>query len=80
MEEQIEAAEVGSTSPDGERLTREQIGMLWKKEGLLRSRSRVLHDLEHSHNARYREMLSAALADLDEQISKLGGESKVESS
>jgi len=79
VEEQIVAAEVGSTSPEGERLTRGQIELLWKKEGLLRSRARVLHDLEHSHHPRYREVLSAALADLDEQISRLSGGSKVES-
>ena len=72
MEEQIEAAEVGSSSPDGEQLTQVQIELIWKKEGLSRSRARVLRDLENSHNPRYRELLSAALADLDEQISKLG--------
>jgi len=72
VEEQIEAAEVGSSSPDGEQLTQVQIELIWKKEGLSRSRARVLRDLENSHNPRYRELLSAALADLDEQISKLG--------
>jgi len=71
VEEQIDAAEVGSSSPDGERLTQAQIELIWKKEGLVRSRSRVQRDLENSHNPRYREILSAALADLDEQISKL---------
>jgi len=71
VDEQIEAAEVGSSSPNGERLTQAQIEMLWKKEGLQRSRARVQRDLDNSRNPRYREMLSAALADLDEQISKL---------
>ena len=71
VEEQIEAAEVGSSLPDAEHLTQAQIELLWKKEGLQRSRARVLRDLEHCHNTRYREMLSAALAGLDEQISKL---------
>ena len=74
VEEQIEAAEVGSSSPDGERLTQAQIELIWKKEGLVRSRARVRRDLENSHHPRYREMLSAALADLDEQISKLDRE------
>ena len=74
MEEQIEAAEVGSSSPDGQRLTQAQIELMWKKEGLLRSRARVRRDLENSQKPRYREMLRRALVDLDEQISKLDRE------
>ena len=68
----MEAAESNSDSPDGERLTPERIELLWKKEGLLRSRARVLHDLENNQNPRYREMLNAALADLNDKLSKLG--------
>lgn len=35
------------------------------------SRTRVLRELENSQNARYREMLNHALADLDQQLSAL---------
>jgi hypothetical protein len=42
-----------------------------KRESLLLSRTRVLHDLEHAHNPRYREILQAALKHLDGKLSEL---------
>jgi hypothetical protein len=42
-----------------------------KKESLILSRTRVLHDLEASRNPRYRAMLQQALADLELQLSEL---------
>jgi hypothetical protein len=39
---------------------------------LLLSRARVQNDLEASRNARYREQLKRALADIDMQIAALG--------
>ena len=71
VEAQIESAEGNGNSVPGEQLTPQQIKRQWEKEGLLRSRARVLHDLENCQNPRYREMLSAALADLDEKLSSL---------
>jgi hypothetical protein len=69
VEAQIESAETSSQetsdhdNPDPQRKRRHQ--------ALLLSRSRVLQQLELSHNPRHREMLDRALADLDEQLSQL---------
>jgi hypothetical protein len=43
-----------------------------KKESLLLSRTRVLHDLSCCHNDRYRAVLEAGLAYLDGEIQALG--------
>ena len=42
-----------------------------KRESLLMSRKRVLHDLEAAHNPRYREILRAALKHLDDKLKEL---------
>jgi hypothetical protein len=42
-----------------------------RRESLLLSRSRVLHDLEEARNPRYRTMLSAALTHLDHELAGL---------
>ena len=42
-----------------------------EREGLLMSRTRVLHDLEKASNPRYREMLKAALKHLDDKLAEL---------
>jgi hypothetical protein len=71
VEAQIESAEAnGGNALPGEEMPPEEIERQWKKEGLVRSRTRVLHDLEHCQNPRYREILSAALADLDEKLAR----------
>jgi len=42
-----------------------------RRESLLLSRSRVLHDLEEARNPRYRTVLSAALTHLDHELAGL---------
>ncbi len=42
-----------------------------KRESLLLSRTRVLHDLETAHNPRYLEILRAALKHLDDKLTEL---------
>jgi hypothetical protein len=42
-----------------------------KIHGLMLSRTRVLNDLQHACNARYRAQLEQALAFLDKQIAEL---------
>jgi hypothetical protein len=42
-----------------------------KRESLLLSRTRVVHDLETAHNPRYREILLAALKHLDDKLSEV---------
>ena len=49
-------------------LTPEQIAREKRRQGLLLSRQRVLQQLEAASNPRHRQMLEAALADLDAQL------------
>jgi molecular chaperone GrpE (heat shock protein) len=53
------------------RPTTAQLDMLRKKEDLMLSRKRVLHDIEAAHNPRYKEILNAALAHLDQELARL---------
>jgi hypothetical protein len=48
-----------------------QLEQLRKTEDLQLSRTRVLHDIEASHNPRYTQMLTQALAHLDQELSRL---------
>lgn len=54
------------------RLTADELARLRRRQGLLLSRQRVLQQLQNASEPRYREMLEAALADLDLQLSQLG--------
>jgi len=54
------------------RLTPEQREIESRKEGLKLSRSRILEQMHSAENPRYRQTLEQALAELDEQISRLG--------
>ena len=49
--------------PDPERLE-----AIRRKENLVLSRTRVVHDLECAQNPRYKAVLTKALADLDAQL------------
>jgi hypothetical protein len=68
VESQIQSAETSTQefsqedNADPERMRRQQ--------ALRLSRSRVLQQLEVSHNARHREMLNQALADLEAQLAQ----------
>lgn len=42
-----------------------------KKENIVLSRTRVMHELESAQNPRYKAVLTKALADLDAQLSTL---------
>jgi hypothetical protein len=53
-------------------LTPEQKGIESRKEGLKLCRSRILEQLHTVQNYRYRKILEQALAELDEQIARLG--------
>jgi len=64
--QQAEAAE--NKKEPKHRLTAEQAVRVRQREGLQLSRKRVLQQLETAHDPRRREMLTAALAELDEQI------------
>lgn len=48
-----------------------QLEVLRKREDLMLSRTRVLHDIEAAQNPRYKQMLNAALAHLDHELARL---------
>jgi len=52
-------------------MTPDERERLRKRDGLLLSRTRVLHDLETAHNPRYLDQLRVALSFLDSQIEQL---------
>ena len=52
-------------------LSPEQLESRRKREVLLLSRSRVQKDLQSSQNARHRDQLNRALADLESQLAAL---------
>jgi transposase len=52
-------------------LTPEQSAQQRQKQGLILARRHVLQQLEAAQNSRHRQMLEAAIADLDAQISRL---------
>jgi hypothetical protein len=68
--QQADAAD-GKNEPK-QRLTAEQAARLRQLEGVRLSRKRVLQQLETTRDPRLREMLAAALAELDKKILRLG--------
>jgi len=52
-------------------LSPERLEVIRRKETILLSRTRIVHELESSQNPRYRELLKKALADLDAQLSDI---------
>jgi len=71
VESQIESFENDYSAEVKERLTSEQVDLLRKKDSLKLARTRILRNLESAENPRYRELLNAALADLEAKLSKL---------
>jgi len=69
-QQQDEAA--SASSPVRTVLTPEQLARQRERQGLMLSRQRVLQQLETAQNPRHRQMLQAALADLDTQLARLG--------
>jgi len=64
--QQAEAAD--DKNEPKQRLTAEQAARVRQLEGVQLSRKRVLQQLETTRDPRRREMLTAALAELDKQI------------
>ena len=62
-------AEVPRAVPARGVQTPESLEVIRKKETILLSRTRVVHDLESAQNPRYKAVLCKALADLDAQLS-----------
>jgi hypothetical protein len=72
VESQIESAESRRAAAHRGAVQPEEVERLKKREGLLLSRTRVVHDIENAINPRYREMLLAALKHLDDKLSEIG--------
>ncbi len=71
MEGQVQEFESKENRAHKRQLTQAQVEIRRQKEILLLSRARVEKQLQSIQDARYREQLSRALADLDAQLSKL---------
>jgi hypothetical protein len=69
IEQQQEEA-ASKKSNTGISLSAEQIARQQKRQGLELSRQRVLQQLQAACNPRHRQMLEAALAELDGQLQK----------
>lgn len=68
----MEMAEADKAARAGARSSKEQLERQRKRESLELSRKRVVNDLAACQNARYRSVLEAALAHLDNEIQALG--------
>ena len=71
VESQIESADA-RRGQHWVRLTAEQIELQRKRDSLLLSRTRVLHDLENCRDERYRKTLAEGLSYLEAQLAALG--------
>jgi len=71
VEAQIELAESRRSLKHAVVVNAKEVERTKKRESLLLSRTRVVHDLESANNPRYREILRAALKHLDEKISEI---------
>ena len=77
VESQIESAgnekSVLKTNREANQPNPSEVERIRKKENLLLSRTRVLHQIESVQNPRYRSMLDRALVDLNAQLAELEG-------
>ena len=72
---QIDVAEDPQRSAVMEKtLDPERLRSIRLKENILLSRTRVVRDLKDAQNPRYKALMTRALADLDAQLSTLGGD------
>jgi len=67
-----QAERLANSSEPNPRLAPEQLERQRKQQAIRLSRQRVLQQLQAAHHPRHREMLQAALAELDAQLSRLG--------
>jgi len=70
----VEEQQAEATRPKGEakpHLTPDQATRKREKDSLLLSRKGVLQQIQSTRNARHKQMLEAALADLDTKLAQL---------
>ena len=71
VEGQIESFESDRFTEVKKRVSSAQVELLRKKSSLQLARSRILQNLETVQSPRYREILTAALADLEAKLLRL---------
>jgi hypothetical protein len=71
VEAQIELAESRRPPKRGVAVSALEAERVKKRESLMLSRTRVVHDLETANNPRYREILLEALKHLDGKLSEI---------
>jgi hypothetical protein len=71
VEAQIEQSNFESSATQDQNISVEERSAMLRKNDLLLSRKRIVHQLEGSTSERYSDLLRRALADLDAQISAL---------
>ncbi len=71
IESQIEAVDAERQMLRRKQLASDQIELQRKKESLLLSRTRVMHEIESAQNEGYKTILQKALADLDARLAQL---------
>jgi len=72
VESQIESAGTRKPEDNQPRRSPAEVETVRQWEGLMLSRTRVLHEMETCQNPRYRVILDKALADLDVKLTKCG--------
>lgn len=71
VESQIESFDSDRRSASKVQLSPEQAELERRRQSLLLSRTRVLHDIEHSRNPRHIKILQESLAYLDSKLAEL---------
>ena len=71
VESQIESAESRRAAARTAEINAVEAERIHQRESLQLSRTRVLRDLEHAANPRYKKILEDALKHLDEKLAKL---------
>ena len=68
IEDQIGAAEARKESRYRPALSADEIERRRKREGLMRERSRLIRELEHARNERYRALLTLTLQHVESEL------------
>jgi len=71
IESQIESADAERQMLHRTKLAAAQIELQRKRESLMLSRTRVMHEIESAQNNGYKRILQKALTDLDNKLSLL---------
>jgi hypothetical protein len=71
VESQIESTESRRAASQRAKISAPEAERFGRRESLLLSRTRVLHDMEHATNPRYRQVLEAALKHLDQKLAEI---------